>query len=238
MILGRYNHVFSACLDEIDAAISALDKESGRNRNIVLNAHEFPAPEGSIIYNLENYAQLTPAVLDQWADHEVWDFSASNCAQYGAKHVPIGYHPSMERFKRDPHPDIDVVFTGSMNKRRAKVLDELRMRGFRVVSIEGGMLYGKQRDAILARARVALNMLFYEGGMFPSLRVSHLVANKVPVISERCPEGWGFVPTCDYDDLVSTVVGALNADASCSTSPERSAEFAYQRFTDMPMRLP
>jgi hypothetical protein len=238
MILGRYSHVFSACFDEIDAAVTAIDKAAGRDRKVVLNAHHYLAPPGSIVYNFENVPGQVSDPAERWKGHECWDFSESNAAKYGAKHVPVGYHPSMERFKRPKFPDIDVVFTGGMNERRAKIIDDLQARGFHVVVIPPGSLYGTARDNILSRARLALNMLFYPDGTFPALRVAHLVANRVPVVSERCPEQWNFVPHCDYADLVSTIAGALNADPSSPTHPDRSAEHAYGRFRDMPMRLP
>jgi hypothetical protein len=225
LILGLETQTFAKCFVEIDDAVRAMT-----DRPVCFNAHRSPPPPGAIIYNLENVPKQVPDPATLWAGHEVWDFSASNAAKYGAKHVPVGYHPSMERFKRAPVLDIDVVFSGAINPRRAQVLNELQSRGLRVVIVPQ-RFYGRQRDAILARAKLALNMLFYEDGVFPALRVAHLVANRVPVLSERCPEQWNYVPHCDYESLATTVENAIKY------GPEM-AEHCYRRFVQQPLELP
>ncbi len=216
MILGRGVHPQSACFDEIDAAVRAMT-----DRVVCFNAHAF---------NLENFSQIKPEVLDRWADHEVWDFSARNAALYGAKHVPVGWHPSMERFERAPVQDIDVVFSGCINTRRMKVLEDLADRGLKVVVVPPG-IYGAHRDGILARARLALNMLFYEDGVFPALRVAHLVANRVPVLSERCPEMWNWVSHTPYENLQWCASNAI-------AEGRAMADHAYSLFVQRPMVLP
>jgi hypothetical protein len=231
MICGRYRHAASACFDEINAAVSAMT-----SRTVAFNAHAYAPPPDAIVYNFENVPGQVADPRATWPGHEIWDFSASNAAKYDAVHVPVGYHPTMERFKRIAYPDIDVVFTGLLNERRATVIEALRKRDLHVVTVPTGTVYGLERDAILARAKVVLNMLFYPDGVFPALRVAHLVANRVPVISEACPEAWDFVPQCAYDDLVGTVLGALNPKSAISTN--QAAENAYERFKARPMGLP
>lgn len=223
MILGLDRHPQAACFLEVDAAVSAMT-----DRVVCFNAHTFEAPPGAVVFNLENVPrQVDPS---RWAGHEVWDFSERNAAQYKATHVPIGYHPSMERFERAPTKDIDVVFSGCLNERRMAVLQGLADRGLDVAVLPPGV-YGKKRDDVLARARLALNMLYYEDGVFPALRVAHLVANRVPVLSEACPEGWSFVPTCAYGEMVDAAVRLLREG-------QQAAEVPYEEFRKMPMVLP
>lgn len=206
MICGRFEHPPSACFDEIDAAVRAMT-----DRVVCFNAHAFPAPPGATIFNTENLPEQVPDWKERFAGHELWDMSARNCALTGAKHVPIGYHPSMTRFERAPVLDIDVIFTGSMNERRRVVLQALADKGLKVVHVGPGT-YGAARDAQLARAKLALNMLFYEDGVFPSLRVAHLIANRVPVLSEYAHEApaWSG-SSVDYRSLVE-VARAYLAD--------------------------
>ncbi len=222
-ILGLAEHPQAACFVEIADAVSALT-----DRDVVLNAHTFEAPPGSVVYNFENAFQVEDP-RELWKGHEVWDFNKANAAKYGATYVPIGYHVSMERFARAKTQDIDVIFTGCMNERRRLVLQELGDRGLNVVVVPPG-IYGAQRDALLARSKLALNMLFYEDGVFPALRVAHLVANHVPVLSERCDEDWSFLPTCAYGDLVD------RACAMVTNMP--STTYAYEMFRRMPMTVP
>jgi hypothetical protein len=238
MILGRSTHAASACFTEIDEAVRQLT-----DRTVVFNAHAFPSevPPGAIIFQTENVPGQIPDPRALWPEHEIWDISAASAARYGAKHVPIGWHPSMERFERRPveEQDIDVVFTGCMNPRRADVLQQLADRGLKVAHIGPGGPHGAERDAVLARSRLALNMLFYPDGTLPVLRVAHLVANRVPVLSERCPEQWNWVSHCDYENLVSCAAGLLNPEMRTpGTTPADLAEHAYRRLVQQPLVLP
>lgn len=235
MILGRAAHVHAQCFDEINAAVTAIDVEADRDRVVCFNAHEFPAPPGSIVYNLENLDRVHPRARTEWASHECWDFDAANAAKYGAKHVPIGYHPSMERFERATVLDIDVVFAGAINERRARVLDGLRERGLNVVHVPAET-YGAERDALLARAKLALNMQFYVDGAWPALRVAHLLANRVPVLSELHPDAWPFIQGTAYAWLVANAVTLVRnyQHLDFAEQSDRSLE-AFRR---MPMVLP
>ena len=132
MILRRFSGD-GECFVELDDAVKALT-----DRVVVFNAnYDTRPPAGSIVYNTDFVGiHCDPA---KWRGHEIWDFCQRNIALYPADipvtHVPIGYHPSMKRFERMPpdHRDIDVIFSGSMNERRQKVLDGLRKSGLVVV---------------------------------------------------------------------------------------------------------
>lgn len=230
MILGLPAHTPAQCFTELDEALRAMTP-----RIIALNAHAFPdaIPEGAVVLQTENVPGQVPDPAWRFRGHEIWDISPRNASHYGPTHVvPIGYHPTMERFAR-LEPDVDIIFTGCMNERRARVLQALADRGLTVEHIGVGM-YGAERDARLARARLALNILYYPDGIFPALRVAHLVANNIPVLSERCAEGWGFVPTCEYEDLVDVACRIVGD----RVSREDNAWFSYERLKQMPMVLP
>lgn len=227
MICGRYEQPASACFDELDVAIRQMT-----DRVVALNAHMFPAPRGSIIYNLENLPLQVPDWEKRFDGHELWDISEDNCALTGAKHVPLGWHLSMERFKPRPVQDIDVIFTGCMNERRSKVLDSIRARRLHVVHVDSGTVYGADRDALLARAKIALNIRFYEDGMFPLLRSAHLIANHVPVLSEDCSGVVGFsVPLEQIADHAQRLVCRVDERT-------RIANECYRGFRASPMVLP
>ncbi len=231
MILGLAIHPAANCFAEIDAAVSAMT-----DRVACFNAHAFPdaIPEGAIVFQTESVPDQLPDPAWRFRGHEIWDLSARNAEHYGPTHVvPIGYHPSMERFARADELDADVVFTGCMNPRRAAVLQALADRGLDVKYIPVGV-YGAERDAILARAKLVLNMLWEPGRIFPALRVAHLVANRVPVLSERCRDGWGFVPTCEYEDLADVAERIVRDRVAAADN----AAFSYEKFKAMPMVLP
>ncbi len=206
------------------------------DRVVCFNAHAFPdlIPEGTIVYQTECVPEQLPDPAWRFRGHEVWDISARNAEHYGPSHVvPIGYHASMERFQRAATPDIDILFTGCMNPRRVAVLQALADRGLDVKYLGVGV-YGVERDALLARTKLVLNMLWEPGRIFPALRVAHLVANSVPVLSERCADGWNFVPTCEYEDLVDVAERIVRDRVGA----EDNAAFSLEKFRAMPMVLP
>ena len=229
VILGRSAHIHSAAFDEYNRAVTILTQ-----RTVVFNAHSYPAevPPGAIIYNFENLGvQVDPR---RYAGYPVWEFSAAQVAKYPypVTHVPVGWHPSMKTFERLPpdQRDIDVVFCGSINERRVKVLKEMQGKGLKVAHLFG--VYGPERDAVIARSKVALNMFYYEGGVFPALRVAHMVANGVPVVSEACAEGWEFLESVPVERLAAACADIANAQDGDDGS------HALKAFQAMPLSLP
>jgi len=180
-----------------DAVLGGETDLPGR-RTIVLGANLLPLsprplPRGTILYNLEQIAPgspwLSPAYVDLLRQHEVWDYSPRNAARYGEvgleppRVVPIGFVPELVRIPADAPEEVDVTFYGTLNARRAEVLDALRARGLSVNVLEG--VFGAARDAEIARSRLVLNLHYYEAKVFEVVRVSYLLANGRCVVSER-----------------------------------------------------
>lgn len=180
-------------------------------------------PLNSIIYNLEQVSLespwFQPALLDTLRQYSVWDYSQSNIEQLASlgitsvQYVPIGYVPQLSRIPK-AEEDIDVLFYGSINERRLSILQELKTHGVKVHALFGA--YGAERDAIIARSKIVLNIHFYEAKVFEIVRVSYLLANKRFVISERginTTEETAFasgVVFVDYDNLVKTCLDFLS----------------------------
>ena len=165
--------------------------------NVILGAHLFPPdqsqtiPAGSIIYNLEQLggAQLQTAYYALAGRHQIWDYDLRNIAKwktlncaYPPVHVPIGYVPELTRITPAPTQDIDVLFYGSLNERRNRILNDLRHTGIKVHTVFG--LYGHERDELIARSKIVLNIHFYETQIFEMIRVSYLLANSKAVVTE------------------------------------------------------
>jgi glycosyltransferase involved in cell wall biosynthesis len=166
---------------------------------IVLGAHLAaryeiePLPAGVIIYNTEHTTSnfMTEAYLELLRRQPVWDYSQDNTSALGARlgktvlHVPTGYVAELARVPRLAEEDFDVLFYGSMNARRQLVLDQLSAADVRVET--GFGVYGAARDALIARAKIVLNIHFYEPGHFEAVRVSYLLANAKAVVTELNP---------------------------------------------------
>jgi len=204
-----------------DSVLTTEGKLAGR-RHIVLGTNllpAFPLPlaPDAILYNLEQVqlgsSWFRPELLELFRRYTLWDYSRRNVDALAAldvpvaRLVPIGYVPELTRIEHAPDPDIDVLFFGSLNPRRIAIIERLRAAGLRAEAVFG--VYGKQRDGLIARAKVVLNVHFYEAKVLEMVRLSYLLANRCCVLSEASsdPEeddalaaGVAFVP---YDDLVA-----------------------------------
>jgi hypothetical protein len=186
--------------------------EHGAAANIVLGAYLLDVlPSGSIVYNLEQQGSKSFAKTQRICEGScVWDYSEQNIAAWRkagvfAVHAPIGYAPTLTRIPTLPIQDIDVLFYGSLNPRRRKILKELRDRGLNVKAAFG--VYGQKRDKLIARAKVVLNMHYYETKIFEIVRVSYLLANQRCVVSEKSVD----VPSGLEDALVEADYEGLAA---------------------------
>jgi hypothetical protein len=152
-----------------------------------------PLASDAILYNLEQVDAasnwLSSDLLKMFRHHTLWDYSSRNATAFRAcdvkvaQVVPVGYAKELTRIQLAADPDIDVLFFGSMNPRRQKVIDDMRAIGLRVEAVFG--IYGAKRDALIARAKLLLNVHFYEAKVLEIVRISYLLANQCVVLSER-----------------------------------------------------
>lgn len=221
-----HSQAFSELAESLHHALLALGHDSvlstrtdnRRRRHIVFGANLLvkrpqPLPEDSILYNLEQLGPDspwdTPAYRELLSRYRVWDYAQSNIrrlAEHGiaAEHLPVGWMPQLKRIAERGR-DVDVLFYGVVNQRRADVLDALVARGLRLHVLTD--VYGRERDAWIARSRVVLNLHHYPANLFEVVRVSYLLGNGVCVLSERGDDAeleqpyQGAVAFADYADL-------------------------------------
>lgn len=193
-----------------------------------------------IIYQLEQLLPDDFRFQNRWIDvlskaAAVWDYSALNVEFLhqrgfdGVKHLPLGYHAELETIQPEVE-DIDVLFYGSANDRRRALLEELNRR---CVFCHGFGVYGRQRDAAIARSKIVLNLHASSAARFEQTRVSYLLNNQRFVVSEPAADNpYGdFLVTATYDELIETCMRYL-ADP---VARQRSAADAAERFRQMPM---
>jgi len=176
-------------------------------------------PDNCIIFNSEQILSGSPIDSEDYRGllqrFTVWDYSARNLENLKTlvppdrlHHVPIGYVPELTRIVPAAQEDIDVLFYGSLNERRQKILTELSAAGLIVKYVFG--VYGAERDQLIARSKLVLNVHFYPTKIFEIIRVSYLLANRKAVVSEFSPdteiilELRDAVALAGYEQLVDT----------------------------------
>jgi hypothetical protein len=222
-----------------------------RRRHLVFGAHllpryPMPLPDDAVVINLEQVSDdsvwITPTYLEILRRRTTWDYSRLNInalARHGvsASLLPVGYVPELTRISAHPTPDIDVLFYGSISERRRQVLLALEDAGLRVhVAFN---VYGAQRDALIARSRIVLNLHHYPAQLFEVVRVSYLLANRACVVSERGRDAElesafeGAVRFADYDGLVEACRALLADDWARAEQSRRG----FECFSRLDMRL-
>ncbi len=185
-------------------------------------------PDSTVIYNLEQigaaHSWCSPAYLSLLRRCHVWDYSIRNIAalrHIGVQrvtHVPVGYVKQLSRIPGTSVQDIDVLFYGSINERRSNAISALQARGLNAQAVFG--VYGAARDALIARAKVVLNLHYYETSIFELVRVSYLLANHKAVVAE-ChaeteidPDIEDAVRLATYEELTDACVELVTDDAA------------------------
>ncbi len=257
VVIAPANYPHSAALSELSETLvyglealghevsAAINDFSVDAVNIILGAHLISEamaqhiPAGSIIYNTEQFdadsAWMGTRLLDLIRQFETWDYSRRNIAFLSERKlasslhfVPIGFVPQLARIQQAPKQDIDVLFYGSMNQRRAHILDALRAQGFMVVTAFN--CYGDERDALIARAKVILNVHYYESKIFEIVRVSYLLTNHKAVVAEvgaetdMDPIFRDAVAGVPYDHLVETCAALVVDDLRRTRLEQRGFE--------------
>jgi hypothetical protein len=209
--IGRHLEVFREIIDVVAAGLAELGFATVRRvnefadgeENIVFCPRLLRAEDvervapSTILYNFE---PLNPPVFDSlgtFLTHyaprcRLWDYSADNVDYLQglgcrAVHVPLGYAEVLSRIERAPEQDIDVLFYGDLSPRRLKVLDALRATGVNLVVAADA--YGEERDALIARAKIVLNIHNHDGiKALEAPRVFYLLANRKAVVTETKPD--------------------------------------------------
>jgi hypothetical protein len=146
-------------------------------------------------------------------------------------HVPLGHATVLERIPPKDE-DVDMLFYGIYNERRLAPLRRLTERGRKVLHVRE--VYGKERDELVARARIVLNIHFYEQSRLEVARCFYLLANGRFVLSEASPDadetglagGIAFAP---YERLEETCSWYLEHPAERASVAEAGRRILRER---------
>ena len=183
-----------------------VNKFNPEGLNIVVGAHLLQDPKmlldehNTVVYNFEQFDTKSDWFSSDYVSllksKPYWDYSTANIAamkkaypEAQATHVPFAYAPVLDYsyVRRDvfrvKRKDIDVLFFGSMNDRRAKIIGELTSMGLNVQAVFG--VYGPDLSVLIHRSKLVLNMHYYDSSVFEAVRVIPLLASRVAVVSEK-----------------------------------------------------
>ena len=173
---------------------------------IIIGANEMNVgskiPAGTIIYNLEqpgtHHVLRVRDLVVQGAT--LWEYSSLNFPLWDSlrikySHVQMGFSPLLGWEGQPKDPDIDVMFTGSINPRRAVILAALSkvakvsIFGHADGELPAGLtiqpqVFGDDLNMTMERSKIVLNLHYYESKVFEITRIMHALANKKPVVTE------------------------------------------------------
>ncbi len=184
----------------------AANELAKQGKNFVFGAHGIGAilppgtiPPGSIIVNSEPFAapaQVAGFVewnryLPMFDGMHVFDYSQRNIASFQAANIPalsyswlpVGFADRNVLSRIEPVLDVDVLFYGRINPRRAQVLASCRQLGLNLLEVTSGC-FGPSRADYFARAKVILNVGAVDSSVFEQYRVSYAMNNNKAVVTE------------------------------------------------------
>lgn len=185
-----------------------------KNDKILVGWHLLPEielPEGTIIYNTE---QLKHHPIPNWLKkYEWWEYSDGNLLYY--KNMKVRFEP-LEQYEIEKPEGIksDILFYGSMNDRRRKIIKELENKGLDVKVLFG--IYEEELYPYIAGTKIVLDLHFYEQALCNAFRILPALSLNAKVISEIPSDNYYYEKLKDkvifgkYEDLVDLCLKNLN----------------------------
>jgi hypothetical protein len=155
-----------------------------------------------ILINTEHYQNLNHSLLtniNSLKNYYIWDFSPTNINEINKNYpnintyyLPLLYNKYLESYynqtisKKIDYKDkeYDILFMGTINNRRSKILDELKKHyNVKVICIED-RLNNKELFEYIENSKIVLNIFYYEVFVFDYYRNSLLLANNTLMVSE------------------------------------------------------
>ena len=166
----------------------------------------------------------------------VIDYDAANVGSYTVHvdDVPLISFAHAPYLVTDALPieqrPIDLLFFGSVNERRAKIISEVEASGLSVTRLSHP-LFGPERDELIRQSKAVFNCHFYETARFEQARAFQCLSLGTPVISERTS---ATQPPAQFEDSIFWVAGSeitqffktqFKSDEFAHTAREKLADF-------------
>lgn len=149
-------------------------------------------PANTIVYNVEMMVAGSPFLESLSAfirRFETWDYSIANIAAWRAAGISDrvrllrpGYLQGDTVIDPATRSDIDALFYGSINWRRDAILQDIARAGVRIYGAVN--VYGAERNALTARAKLIVNIHSREDSRLEFARISQALANHRLLVTE------------------------------------------------------
>jgi hypothetical protein len=166
--------------------------------NMIFGAHHLAAelaadlPSDTIVYNTEQlrtdgaFVEALGQFVSRFA---TWEPDIGNVEAWRAlglgsrvRYVQPGYVPESSTVDLATPTDIDVLFFGKVNSRRMVILDGIMRAGIRLHVADG--VYLADRDALVARAKIVLNVHAADDSALEMARIGYALANRRALVTE------------------------------------------------------
>lgn len=206
--------------DTIDSLRNEF-KDDTTNDVIICGAHDFSRTQSIddlkkkysrvIIFNQEPLRATQRQFMHKgyfaWLKQadEVWDYDEQNIDVLKLIRLDVKLHV-LKPYKdwsvyKPVVKDIDILFYGSMNEHRARVLNELKKK-YKVAIIQ--TWDGRVLDSYIMRSKVLLNLhYYYESSMQEQARMIRWIGSPCRIVSEKSHNNYLGVEEIDYEDLVN-----------------------------------
>ena len=140
---------------------------------------------------------------------EVWDYDEQNIAVLKSFRPDIKLHilKAYKQWPIDSKKDIDILFYGSLNEHRIKLLNHLKKK-YKVYEVLDIYSKDAQRlDELILRNKILLNIhYYYECAMQEQARMVRWLGAPCRIISEKSNKNYLGVEEKSYDELFNLTI--------------------------------
>lgn len=208
--------------DTIDSLKNEF-KDDKTNNLIVCGAHDFSRTQSIeqykknydkvIVFNQEPLTATQRQFMHKgyftWLKQadEIWDYDEQNIEVLKLIRPDVKLHilkPYKDWSKYSKiEKDIDILFYGSTNEHRTKVLNELKKK-YKVVHFKEGNSHWEDLDQYILRSKILLNIhYYYECAMQEQARMIRWIGAPCRIVSEKSFKNYLGVEEFEYKDLIN-----------------------------------
>ena len=208
--------------DTIDSLKNEFKNDTSKDV-IICGAHDFSRTQSIdlykekfdkiIVFNQEPLTATQRQFMHQgyfaWLKQadEVWDYDEQNIEVLKLIRPDVKLHILKPYKDWSKYPktekDIDILFYGSTNEHRTKLLNVLK-RKYKVVHFGEGNSHWNDLDQYILRSKILLNIhYYYECAMQEQARMIRWIGAPCRIISEKSKKNYLGIEEMNYEDLVN-----------------------------------